>query len=379
MGKPMLVGLGESILAIDPGTRVWLDAERGELQVDPSRERLAAAERDIGERRQRDAAEQAAARSPAVTADAVRIGVLANVGSAAEAAAAVSAGAEGCGLLRTEFLFLDRQTPPDVASQAQEYQRVVDGFAGLPVVIRTLDAGADKPLAFLPQPHEDNPALGVRGIRVGLRHPELLATQLEALLSVRPLAACRVLLPMVNEVSEMRRVREMIDALAARLGVERPALGAMIETPAAALSAGQICEVADFISIGTNDLTQYTLAMDRTHPELAARLDGLHPAVLRLIASAAEGARARGREVAVCGGLAADPLAVPVLLGLGVQELSVVPGLIPRTKARIRELTLAGCRALASRVLELESAAAVRALLRDAERTAQSQSSTVRA
>jgi phosphocarrier protein FPr/phosphocarrier protein len=379
MGKPMLVGLSEVILGIAPGTRLLLDAERGELQVDPPRERLAAAERDIGERRARDAAEQVAARSLAVTADAVRIGVLANVGSAAEAATAVSSGAEGCGLLRTEFLFLDRLNAPDAASQAREYQRVIDAFAGRPVAIRTLDAGADKPMAFLPQPHEDNPALGVRGIRVGLRHPELLATQLEALLSVRPLTACRVLLPMVNDATEVGRVRELLDALAARLGVERPALGAMIETPAAALSAAQICEVADFVSIGTNDLTQYTLAMDRTHPELAAGLDGLHPAVLRLIAAAAEGARARGRGVTVCGGLAADPLAVPVLLGLGVQDLSVVPGLVPGIKARVRELTLAGCRVLATRALALDSAAAVRTLLRDAERVQPRQPSSVRA
>jgi phosphoenolpyruvate-protein phosphotransferase len=379
IGKPMLVALGESILGVEPGTPLWLDAERGELQIDPSRERLAAAEGAIRERRHREAAEHAAAGRPALTVDAVRIDVFANVGSAADAATAVAAGAEGCGLLRTEFLFLDRQTPPDAASQAREYQRVIEAFGGRPVVIRTLDVGADKPLAFLPQPHEDNPALGVRGIRVGLRYPELLAVQLEALLSVRPLAACRVLLPMVNEADEMRRVREILDALAARLGVERPALGAMIETPAAALAAAQICEVADFVSIGTNDLTQYTLAMDRTHPELAAGLDGLHPAVLRLIAAAVGGAHERGREIAVCGGLAADPLAVPVLLGLGVQELSVVPGLIAHTKARIRALTLADCRVLAQRALALDSAAAVRALLRDAERALPRQSSAVRA
>src|SRR6185295_1010117 len=314
----------------------------------------------LGERAAREAAERASAQMPAVTTDGVRIGVLANIGSAAEASEAVSRGAEGCGLLRTEFLFLDRQTAPDVATQAREYQEVIDAFAGRPVVIRTLDAGADKPIAYLPQAREDNPALGVRGIRVSLRHPELLAAQLEAVLRIRPLASCRVMLPMVNDPADVERVRALMDAIASRLGIEaRPALGVMIETPAAALSAAQLCEVAEFISIGTNDLTQYTLAMDRTHPELASELDGLHPAVLRLVAVTTHAARSRGRHVAVCGGLASDPLAVPVLLGLGVQELSVVPGLIPRIKAQVRASTHASCRALAEQALALGSASEV--------------------
>jgi phosphoenolpyruvate-protein phosphotransferase len=369
MGKPMLVGLGPAILAIEEGVHLWLDAERGHLLVEPPRDQVAAAERELGERAAREAAELASAQMPAVTTDGVRIGVLANIGSAAEATEAVSRGAEGCGLLRTEFLFLDRQTAPDVATQAREYQKVIDAFAGRPVVIRTLDAGADKPIAYLPQAREDNPALGVRGIRVSLRHPELLAAQLEAVLRIRPLASCRVMLPMVNDPGDVERVRALMDATASRLGIEaRPALGVMIETPAAALSAAQLCEVAEFISIGTNDLTQYTLAMDRTHPELASELDGLHPAVLRLVAVATHAARSRGRHVAVCGGLASDPLAVPVLLGLGVQELSVVPGLIPRIKAQVRGSTHASCRALAEQALALASAPEVRSLLRDAER-----------
>jgi phosphoenolpyruvate-protein phosphotransferase len=378
MDKPMLVGLGAAILGIEPGTRLWLDAESGRLQIDPPRDRITAAERELAERAAREAADRASARMPAVTADGVPIAILANIGSAAEASEAVSRGAEGCGLLRTEFLFLDRRFAPDAATQAREYQKVVDAFAGRPVVIRTLDAGADKPIAYLPQAREDNPALGVRGIRVSLRNPELLATQIEAVLRIRPLASCRVMLPMVNEPGEVEQVREVMNAAAARLGVDAPpALGVMVETPAAALSAAQICEVADFVSIGTNDLTQYTLAMDRTHPELASELDGLHPAVLRLVAATTLAARSRGRHVAVCGGLASDPLAVPVLLGLGVLELSVVPGLIPRIKAQVRALTHAGCRALAEQALALGSAAQVRALLRDAERQTHPQASAV--
>jgi phosphoenolpyruvate-protein phosphotransferase len=368
MGKPMLVGLGPAVLAIGPGTPLWLDAEQGRLQVDPPRELVAAAHSVLAGRAARDAAERASARLPAVTTDGVRIGVLANIGSASEAPAAVALGAEGCGLLRTEFLFLDRRTAPDAPTQTREYQAVVDAFAGRPVVIRTLDAGADKPIAYLPQPREDNPALGVRGIRVSLRHPQLLATQLEAVLRLQPLASCRVMLPMVNERTEVDRVRALLVELAGRLGLEsRPALGVMIETPAAALSAAQLCEVADFVSIGTNDLTQYTLAMDRTHPALAGELDGLHPAVLRLVAAVAEAARARGRHVAVCGGLASDPLAVAVLLGLGAQELSVVPGVVPRIKAVVRAATHSACRTIAEKALTLGSAAEVRALLAAAE------------
>jgi len=368
MGKPMLVGLGAALLAIERGTRLLLDAETGVLQVDPSREEIATAASELERRRVRDAADRDAAGVPAVTTDGVRIGVFANVGGAVEAAEAVRLGAEGCGLLRTEFLFLERRSAPDVAAQASEYQKVVDAFGGRPVVIRTLDAGADKPIAYLEQPREENPALGVRGIRLSLLHPDLLATQLEAVLRVRPVASCRVMLPMINEPGDVERVRVLLGEIAGRLGVEAPALGVMIETPAAALSAAQICEVADFVSIGTNDLTQYTLAMDRTHPALAAGLDALHPAVLRLIASTAEAARSRGRHVAVCGGLASDPLAIPVLLGLGVEELSVVPGLIPRVKSLVRALPLADCRVLAARALGLASAMEVRAMLRDADR-----------
>jgi phosphocarrier protein FPr/phosphocarrier protein len=366
MDKPMLVSVGPGVLGIAPGTPLLLDAERGVLRVDPPDAELAAAAQALRQRRDRDALELAAARTDCTTADGVRIEVFANIGSAAEAADAVALGAEGCGLLRTEFLFLERQTAPDAALQAAEYQRVVDAFEGRPVVIRTLDIGGDKPIPYLSLPREDNPALGLRGVRTSLWQPELLRTQLEAALSVRPLTHCRLMLPMVNEPAEILRVRALLDELSGRLGVaHRPALGVMVETPSAAVIADRICEAADFVSIGTNDLTQYTLAMDRTHPDLAAQLDGLHPAVLRLIAATAAAAVSHGRPVAVCGGLASDPIAVPLLLGLGVQELSVVPGAIPHIKALIRASVMTQCRELADRALSLSSAAAVRALVRD--------------
>ena len=366
MGKPMLVSLGTSLLGIVPGTPLLLDADDGVLQVDPPPADLAAAERSLRHRREQETAELETAQMECVTADGARIEVFANLGSTGEAANAVARGAEGCGLLRTEFLFLERRTAPDAAFQAAEYQRVVDAFAGRPVVIRSLDVGDDKTLPYLSMPREHNPALGLRGLRASLRQPDVLRAQLEAVLSVRPLTHCRLMLPMVNEPGDILRVRALIEELAGRLGIAaRPALGAMIETPSAAVIADRICEVADFVSIGTNDLTQYTLAMDRRHPDLAAQLDGLHPAVLRLIATAVAAAVARKRPVGVCGGLASDPAAVPLLLGLGVHELSVVPGAIPRIKALIRTRSLATCRRLAERALGLASAAEVRTLVRE--------------
>ncbi|HKS21260.1 MAG TPA: putative PEP-binding protein, partial [Thermoanaerobaculia bacterium] len=291
-----------------------------------------------------------------------RIEVFANVAALAEVAGALEQGAEGCGLLRTELLFLDRDTPPDVEQQADAYQKIVTAFGGRPVVIRTLDAGSDKPLRYLPLPREENPALGVRGVRASLAYPELLRDQLRAILRVEPWAAIRILLPMITDVAEVESVRRILN----ELGHDSPSLGVMIETPASALLAEQLAAVADFLSIGSNDLAQYTLAMDRGQAELSAQLDALHPAVLRLIRAAAVAGRAAGRPVALCGGLASDPMAAPLLVGLGVNELSAVPSVIPEIKATLSAVRMDDCRALAERALEAQSAAAVRALARSA-------------
>ena len=272
-------------------------------------------------------------------------------------------GAEGSGLLRTEFLFLERVAPPDEAEQLEKYQQIASALDGRPLTIRTLDIGGDKPIPYLPLPHEDNPALGLRGVRTSLWRPDLLRIQLRAILRVRPAGKCRILLPMITDPGEIRAVRLMLDELRNEGEYREPiALGAMIETPASAVMADRIAREADFLSVGTNDLTQYTLAMDRGHPELAARLDALHPAVLRLIAKTVEAAKVHGRTVAVCGGLASDPVAVPVLIGLGVHELSMVPAVIPQLKALIATLNLEDCTALGRQALERETAEAVRAL-----------------
>jgi phosphocarrier protein FPr/phosphocarrier protein len=364
MGIPALVALGPAVLALRDGTALVLDAERGVLEVDPGEARLGSARSQLGAMRTQRAAEQAAAQREGRTADGTRIEVLANIGSFAEAESAVRNGAEGCGLLRTEFLFLERQTPPDEAEQTAEYQRIARALGARPLTIRTLDAGGDKPIAYLPLPAEGNPALGLRGVRTSLAHPELLRAQLRAVLAVSPPGQCRLLLPMISSVEEIRTVRAMLDEARRELGRAEPIeVGAMIETPASAVLAERIAAVADFLSIGTNDLTQYTLAMDRGHPQLAHRLDALDPAVLRLIALTAAGGRAHGRHVAVCGGLASEPLAAPLLVGLGVQELSAVPAVIPKLKLRLSAVSLADCRALAAEALSLESAAAVRELI----------------
>jgi len=363
MGIPALVALGPAVLAVPDGTPLVLDGGRGVLEVDPGETRLAAALAEVAARSAQRAALAVAAQRECRTADGTRIEVLANIGSLTEAQAAVRNGAEGCGLLRTEFLFLDRLSPPTAAEQSAEYQKIADVLGERPLTIRTLDAGGDKPIAYLPLPEEENPALGLRGVRTSLAFPELLRTQLRAVLAVRRPAQCRLLLPMISDVEEIQAVRRVLDELCRELGrVEPIGVGVMIETPAAAVLAERIAAVADFLSIGTNDLTQYTLAMDRGHPQLAGRLDALHPAVLRLIERTVEGARAHGRHVAVCGGLASEPLVAPLLVGLGVQELSAVPGVIPQLKARIRGVSLSDCHVLAQQALEAESAAAVRAL-----------------
>jgi phosphoenolpyruvate-protein phosphotransferase len=364
MGIPALVALGAEVQAIADGRALILDAERGLLEVDPAPARLAAARAQVAARLAQRAAEQDAAQRECRTRDGTRIEVFANVGSLAEAESAVRNGAEGCGLLRTEFLFLDRQSPPTEQEQSAQYQRIADALGSRPLTIRTLDAGGDKPIAYLPLPPEDNPALGLRGVRTSLAFPQLLRTQLRAVLAVRSAQRCRLLLPMITDVAEVSTVRALLDELCRELQrSEAIALGVMIETPAAALLAERLAVVADFLSIGTNDLTQYTLAMDRGHPQLAERLDALHPAVLRLIARAAEGARAHGRHAAVCGGLASEPLAAPLLVGLGVHELSAVPAVIPQLKACLAAVSLEECRALAAQALEQDTPAAVRALL----------------
>jgi phosphoenolpyruvate-protein phosphotransferase len=362
MDAPMLVGLGSAIGHLAAGTALIVDAHEGRVLIDPDAAALSrAGARAQAERAQR-AAERAEAQREACAADGTRIEVFANLGSVADAEAAVAVGAEGCGLLRTEFLFLDRDSPPEEDEQLAVYQQVAAALGPRPLVLRLMDVGGDKPLKYLPLPKEENPALGLRGIRTGLWRVDLLRTQVKAALRVTPPGRVRLLLPMVSDVSEIEAVRGLVTELARELRIGAPiGLGAMIETPAAALTAGHLLTQVDFISIGSNDLTQYALAMDRGHPELARRIDALHPAVLRLIAAAAGAAVQAGKLAAVCGGIAADPAAVPLLIGFGVRELSVVPAAVPALKRQIAGLAVQECEALAVSCLSFGSAAEVRA------------------
>ena len=366
-GIPTLVAVGLPLAEVRDGLTVIVDADRGVLDLAPTAERITAAKASIERQSNVRAQVLAQAHENAVTTDGVRIEVAANIATAADAVEAVKLGAESVGLLRTELLFLDRETAPTEAEQRAAYQAVIDGMESRSVIIRTLDVGADKSLPYIPMPEEENPALGLRGIRLCLAREALLVEQLRAILAVKPLSAVKIMLPMVTDVAEIAATRVVLDRLTKEMGItERVELGVMIETPSAAILADQLAQEADFFSVGTNDLTQYALCMDRTNPALAARVDGLHPAVLRLLAQAAHGAARNGKWLGVCGAMASDPIAVPLLIGLGVTELSVSPAVIPEIKAVVRRVSLAECRSVAQAALHLTLADAIRASVKAA-------------
>ena len=364
LGVPTVVALGRQAERVPDGAPVVIDGNRGELLVFPPEDTLTATRTAVAARTARREENRLSSREDCRMADGTRIEVFANLGRVSDAPGAVVEGAEGCGLLRTEFLFLERQSAPTEDEQYQQYQQIADALEGRPLVIRTLDVGGDKPLSYLPLPKEENPVLGLRGVRVGLREPELLRAQIRAILRVKPAGVCRIMVPMIASPSELQAVRTMVDEERAKIGRAEPIeLGAMIEVPAAALIADRIGAVADFLSIGTNDLTQYVLAMDRGNPHVAAQLDALHPGVLRLIRLAVMGAKTHDRVVAVCGGSASDPMAAPLLIGLGVTELSATPAVIADLKAFIRTLRMEDCRRVAEAALGTDSADEVRRLV----------------
>jgi len=365
MGLPALVAMGNALDAVSDGAPLLLDAEAGHITPNPSQADAETFAVRLAKRETRRTAARAAATDTCRTADGARIELFANLGTVQDAKTAAAQGAEGSGLVRSEFLFLDRDDAPGEDEQHAAYQGIADALAGKPVIVRLLDVGGDKPAAYIPFDAEENPALGLRGIRVGLAHRNLLETQIRAILRVRPAGQCRIMLPMVASVAEIRAVREVVERLRGEMQIETPVeVGVMVETPAAAITADLLAAEADFLSIGTNDLTQYVLAMDRGNPAVAAGVDAMHPAVLRLIGETCRRATAKGRWVGVCGGLASDPAAVPILIGLGATELSTVPGFVPEAKAIVRGLTLADARAHAEHALLCSSAAEVRALAR---------------
>lgn len=364
LGLPAVAGMDPRVLDLPTGARAMLDADAGLLTVAPSPEAEARAAVRQTEARRRHAGDLAAAMQPAVTRDGHRVEVAANLGSVAEAERVPAMGGDGVGLLRSEFLFMDRQTAPTEEEQAAAYEQVARVLGPERIlVIRTLDVGGDKPLPYLPVGPETNPFLGERGIRLTLNRPELFRAQIRAILRASAGGRVAMMFPMVATLAEWRAARALVESERTALGLPAIPVGIMVETAAAALLAEHFAREADFLSIGTNDLTQYTLAMDRGNPRLAPQVDALHPAVLQLIHRTVQGAHAHGRWAGVCGALAGDPAAVPVLVGLGVDELSADIPLVPAVKARVRELSLDACRATAHEALAAEDGAQVRALV----------------
>jgi len=363
LGIPAVVGAGAAVLLLETGTPLLLDGQRGRVVVAPAEAELqrALAERDARERRLQIA--WANRHEPARARDGHAVEVFANIGQSNGIDKVVEQGAEGIGLLRTELIFMAHPQLPDVATQEAEYRRVLDGLDGRPLVVRTLDVGGDKPLPYWPIAAEENPFLGVRGVRLTLQRPQVMEDQLRALLRAADNRPLRIMFPMVGQLHEWRAAKVMVERLRQEIPVADLQVGIMVEVPSAALLAPQLAREVDFFSIGTNDLTQYTLAIDRGHPSLSAQADGLHPAVLNLIDMTVRAAHAQGKWVGVCGELAADPQAVAVLLGLEVDELSVAARSIPEVKALVRQADLSTARVLAREALQQDSAEAVRALV----------------
>jgi phosphoenolpyruvate-protein phosphotransferase/dihydroxyacetone kinase phosphotransfer subunit len=361
---PMVVAAGPGVLAVAEGTTVVLDGGTGELHVDPPPEVLEAFRRRAADAVERRARELAVADQPATTRDGTVVTVAANLGSLADARVAFAGGADAAGLVRTEFLFLGRESAPTLDEQRADYAAIAAAMPGRRITLRTLDVGGDKPLPYLSMPEEANPFLGRRGIRLSLEHRDLLRDQLVAICETARRGPVSVMFPMVSSLTELLAAREVLAEAAGEPGP--PAglqVGVMVEVPAAALKIETIAPHVDFVSIGTNDLTQYTLAAERGNAAVAALSDALDPGVLRLIG---EVCRAPAPlEVAVCGEAASDPLAIPVLVGLGVRELSVSPSAVARVKAAVRELDVARCATVAAAALRLAGAEEVRALVRE--------------
>jgi phosphotransferase system enzyme I (PtsI) len=356
LGLPAVVGLRTATTELQGGERIVLDGGTGMLAISPTDEEIEAYHVRQHEEEVAEAALSELAGLEAVTQDGVKVTLRANVDIPEEAEAAARSGAEGVGLMRTEFLVLGRASMPDEDEQYRAYRRVVEAFAGFPVVIRTFDIGGDKlPIGGFPS--EPNPFLGWRAIRMCLDQPELFRTQLRALLRAAVHGDLRIMLPLIVTLDEVLAARRLLEESAAELAARGAVfradvpLGVMIETPAAAVASDTLTRDVDFFSIGTNDLVQYTLAVDRGNANLAPRFTPLHPAVLRLIKRTVDVAELGGVEVAVCGEMASQPLMAFALLGLGVREMSVAPRSVPLVKRIIRSVTAAHAKLAASAAL----------------------------
>ena len=365
---PAIVGIETRVLYIPDGDPLILDGSKGTLRMNPSDALISETREEQKILLEEKAKNLETALNPAITKDGKSVEVVANIGGVKDAIQSVELGGEGVGLLRSEFLFLDRTTAPTEEEQYETYRDILLALDGRPLLVRTLDVGGDKPLAYLPLPAEENPFLGQRGIRIGLERPEIFRVQARAILRAGAHGKIRIMFPMISTIDEIREVKTMLEQEREKLGADPIETGIMVEVPSTAILADQFAKEVDFFSIGTNDLTQYALAMDRGHPKLATKIDALNPAILRLIKLTADGAHQEGKWVGVCGGIASDPQAVPVLLGLGIDELSVSVPAIPAIKAEVRKYSMKKCRSIAKKTLNCATSSEVRELLESKRR-----------
>jgi len=358
LGIPAVVGVGDGLAdAVADGSALIVDGRNGRVLLDPSDAAIVEYRKELERLEQLDRELLRYVDLPAESRDGVRVLMLANIETAGEVADALAHGAEGIGLFRTEFLYMNRRDLPSEDEQVEAYRAVLAAAAPREVVIRTLDLGGDKVPSGLHLAEEENPALGLRGIRMYQNHPAVFSTQLRALLRASSAGSLKILVPMVSGLSELQFARRMLEESARELGLgARVPLGAMIETPAAAVISDLLAPHADFLSIGTNDLLQYTLAVDRTNEQVAYLYEPLHPAHLRMIQQISQAGRRAGIVVGMCGEMASDPLHCWILMALGVGELSMAPFAIPLLKKILRASTAAEARSLLAEVLRLGSA-----------------------
>jgi phosphoenolpyruvate-protein phosphotransferase len=369
LGRPAVVGLGDAVMDIAPAETLLVDGDAGKVirQADQATIDSFQSQLERAERRRKSELESAA--QPASTADGERVEVVANVGNLDDVQAAVTHGAEGIGLLRTEFLFLERETAPSEAEQVEALTAMFNKIGEGPIVVRTLDVGGDKPLPYVDTPPEENPFLGWRAIRVSLDQTDMFITQLRALLRAGHGYDLRIMFPMVSTLREFRQAKQMLVEMQQELEAaglphaHDPQVGIMVEVPAAVIMADEFAAEADFFSIGSNDLTQYTFAAERGNPKVIDLSDAAHPAILRQVARVIEAGHHHNRWVGLCGELAGDEDAIPILLGLGLDEFSMSAPFIPRAKTVLARWTKADARRLAQEALALCSADEVRQLV----------------
>ena len=368
LGIPAVTGGELDFEKLTNGLPIILDGEKGIVQIEPSKKTLQKYEEKRIEAIKEEDKNLLGAADPAQTTDGVRVEVAANVGGLADAQLAQSFGAECVGLLRTEFLFLERSTMPTEKEQYTAYRDILEALDPHPVILRTLDIGGDKDLPYFSLPNETNPFLGLRAARLCFEHPKLWIPQLRAALRAGYRYKLRLMFPMIANLDELRRAKSVLEACKEDLRKEKQSfaedieIGIMIEIPSAALNASVLAPEVDFFSIGTNDLAQYTFAADRMNPAVAEIANPLDPALLRLIKYTIDGAHEHGKWVGMCGELAGDPLAIPILLGMGLDEFSMNPRQIPAAKSLICQLSLQSCQEIAEKALKQESAEKVSVL-----------------